>query len=247
MIFQNRDGTKTLYQYAQPVKYVDETGQVRDKKTSLSTKIGKAEYAADYGPAADNNDVKTYFPKNLSKNKGVVLEYQDIKIQVFPTYKTVRKDLLMQEESAKESGKDSSALSESRQASGASLEMQQSPDVADTDSIAQAENLDNQITLVEAAPAPVEAAQLTADSGRAQDVVEYDGVFGEDTILRYTPTVNGFKEDIILNRNVGVNEFTFRYETNGLSLTREEGSYFFVDPLTGEHIAMLDNQKKSRH
>lgn len=36
VIFQNRDGSKTLYQYAQPVKYVDKTGQVRDKKNKLS-------------------------------------------------------------------------------------------------------------------------------------------------------------------------------------------------------------------
>ena len=87
---------------------------------------------------------------------------------------------------------------------------------------------------------PVETAQLTADSGRAQDVVEYDEVFGEDTILRYTPTLEGFKEDIILkSRNTG-NSFAFVVDAGGLQAVAENGVVFFVDPLSGEPAARMN-------
>ena len=36
IIFQNRDGTKTMYWFDQPVKYVDENGEVKDKKNELT-------------------------------------------------------------------------------------------------------------------------------------------------------------------------------------------------------------------
>jgi hypothetical protein len=65
-------------------------------------------------------------------------------------------------------------------------------------------------------------------------------VFGADTEIRYTPQFNGFKEDIILNEYTGVNEFTFKIKTNGLSLVKtEDGIYNLIDPLTGEVKAQL--------
>ena len=87
VVFQNRDGTKTMYQYGGPVKYIDEAGQVRDKKTELSTAMDKAEYAADYGYVNSENDIRTYFPKSLNRSKGIVLEYRDEKIELLPAYK----------------------------------------------------------------------------------------------------------------------------------------------------------------
>ena len=41
VVFQNRDGTKTMYQYARPVKYMDSAGMVRDKKNTLTPRSGK--------------------------------------------------------------------------------------------------------------------------------------------------------------------------------------------------------------
>ena len=57
VLFQNRDGTKTLYYFAQPVKYVDETGQVRGKNNYL-VKVTEPLYAADYGYVNDSNDIQ---------------------------------------------------------------------------------------------------------------------------------------------------------------------------------------------
>ena len=70
VVFQNRDGTKTMYQYGSPVKYIDETGKVRDKQTRLSSTVDKVAYAADYGYVNSGNDIKTYFPENAQAEQG---------------------------------------------------------------------------------------------------------------------------------------------------------------------------------
>ncbi|MDL2287009.1 hypothetical protein LJB90_00360 [Eubacteriales bacterium OttesenSCG-928-G02] len=55
--------------------------------------------------------------------------------------------------------------------------------------------------------------------------VEYSNVFGEFTKLRYTPTFEGFKEDIILDKNIGKYSFSFVIKTNGLKAeARSDGS-----------------------
>ena len=52
IIFQNRDGTKTMYWFDQPVKYVDENGEVKDKKNELT------EQGNDY--TNTENDINSY-------------------------------------------------------------------------------------------------------------------------------------------------------------------------------------------
>ena len=70
------------------------------------------------------------------------------------------------------------------------------------------------------------------ESYRLQDVVDYTNVFAANTTLRYTPTLNGFKEDIVISEPTGVNEFTFSLKTNGMKLVEENNSYYLVDPET---------------
>lgn len=84
IIFQNRDGSKTLYSFTYPVKYVAKDGTIRDKKTNISTTIDKNELKNDYLYANIENDIKTYFPKKLSSSSGVLLEVADVKIEMFP-------------------------------------------------------------------------------------------------------------------------------------------------------------------
>ena len=53
--------------------------------------------------------------------------------------------------------------------------------------------------------------------------------------MRYTPTFEGYKEDIVLSKYTGINEFSFRLYTDGLSLVmNEDGAYYLIDPLSGE-------------
>ena len=67
------------------------------------------------------------------------------------------------------------------------------------------------------------------------EYVQYPDVFDEGISLRYTPTFEGYKEDIVLSEYTGMNEFSFRLYTDGLSLVmNEDGAYYLIDPLTGE-------------
>ncbi len=231
IIFQNKDGTKTMYYFAYPVKYVDEDSIIHDKKNDVTELIDKPAYREDYGYVNDSNDIKTYFPKTLSVDKGVVLEHKDIKIEMSPV-----------------SGKGVALPGiEEPPISIDSVEPEITPDnvVADTevdtttDLTAPAVKA---LVELEAVSAVAVKQSTVVDSKRAKDTVSYDKVFGADTEIRYTPQFNGFKEDIILSTYTGVNEFTFRIKTNGLSLVANEyGDYSFLDPLTGEVRAQLGN------
>ena len=54
--------------------------------------------------------------------------------------------------------------------------------------------------------------QVASDTS-AVDVFAYNGAFGFGTLLRYIPQLNGCKEEIILDRYTGTNEFSFLMET----------------------------------
>ena len=178
VVFQNRDGNKTMYYFDQPVKYVDENGNIKDKKTTVTSVIDKAEYSTDYGFVTGDNDIKTYFPKKLVGNKGILVEYQDVKIEVIPL--SAEKNVL------------SSA--------------QKKQDLVDS---------------------------------QTRDSVEYNKAFGNNTLLKYTPTFGGFKEDIILASYAGKNEFSFKIKTNGLALVCEDGKYYLADPATNEKLMQV--------
>ncbi|MBQ3593421.1 MAG: hypothetical protein II982_03550 [Clostridia bacterium] len=69
-------------------------------------------------------------------------------------------------------------------------------------------------------------------SSLTKDVIDYGSVFGKATALRYTPSLNGFKEDIIIDSFSGLNEFCFTLKTNGLRLIELDGLYYLADPDT---------------
>lgn len=174
IVFQNTNGTKTLYHYSYPVKYIDENGKVKDKSSALTSIISKSSYSKDYAYVNGNNDIKTYLPNDLNKN-GVVLETKQLKIEMSPIT-----------------------------TSGAFSTKQLS----------------------------AQKSNYTVD-GYNKSSVNYIGVFGESTSIRYTPLFDGFKEDIILSKYTGNNTFAFTVNTYGLSLQKTaEGKYVFVDPTT---------------
>ncbi|MBQ8523991.1 MAG: fibronectin type III domain-containing protein [Clostridia bacterium] len=71
-----------------------------------------------------------------------------------------------------------------------------------------------------------------------KEVVDYKSVFGSNSTLRYAPTINGFKEDIILDTYDGTNEFVFLLKTNGLRLVYNDG-YSLIDPQTSQTIISM--------
>lgn len=165
IVFQNRDGTKTMYYYNYPVKYKDANGKIKDK----SNKISKTS-SGDYTNAG--NDINTYFPKKLNRNNGIELKFGEYVVEMAPDIKGN---------------------------SGASRQTGHNKYFEPT------------------------------------EYVQYPNVFDESISLRYTPTFEGYKEDIVLSKYVGINEFSFYLYTDGLSLVMDEdGVYCLIDPLSGE-------------
>lgn len=67
--------------------------------------------------------------------------------------------------------------------------------------------------------------------------VYYDDVFGEFTGIRYAPSFSGYKEDIVLEKNVG-NKFGFILETGDLVPVLENGVIYFRDE-NGEDFGLI--------
>ncbi|MBQ7445560.1 MAG: RICIN domain-containing protein [Clostridia bacterium] len=59
------------------------------------------------------------------------------------------------------------------------------------------------------------------------NAILYREVFGKDTAVRYTPLLNGIKEDIILDNYTGVDSFEFLIDAEGLVLSRREEGLVF--------------------
>ena len=165
IVFQNRDGTKTMYYYNYPVKYKDANGKIKDKSNKISQTS-----SGDFTNA--ENDINTYFPKKLNRNKGIELKFGEYAVEMAPDIKGN---------------------------SGASRQTGHNKYFDPT------------------------------------EYVQYPNVFDDGISLRYTPTFEGYKEDIVLSEYTGINEFSFRLYTDGLSLVmNEDGSYYLIDPLSGE-------------
>ncbi|MBP5632851.1 MAG: DNRLRE domain-containing protein [Clostridia bacterium] len=59
-----------------------------------------------------------------------------------------------------------------------------------------------------------------------ESAVFYNEVFGENTVLKYTPTLSGLKEDIILYSSAVPVDYSFTIFTNGMHIySDKEGSY----------------------
>lgn len=85
IMFQNSNGKKTLYSFEMPIKYKDVHGKLKDKSNKLSENIDVEKYKNNYQYVNYENDIKTYFPKNLSLKTGIVLDDGEFSCEVIPT------------------------------------------------------------------------------------------------------------------------------------------------------------------
>ena len=76
VIFLNADGSRTAYYYDHPVKYIDETGKIKD----ISLEIAEADVAGQFETAA--NSSVTTFSKNVTD--GIGLRSEDASISLVP-------------------------------------------------------------------------------------------------------------------------------------------------------------------
>ena len=86
IIFANDDSTNTVYMFGEPVRYIDENGNARDKSNKLY-----ADESGKYAFFNRENDIRTYFPKTLNSENGVLLTHDDINIELLPISKNTAK------------------------------------------------------------------------------------------------------------------------------------------------------------
>ena len=227
IIFQNRDGTKTAYFFSNPVKYTDESGNTKDKYTKLDSKNIPSQHSEKYGYVNQQNDIKTYFPKQIASSQGMLLENDNISVELIPIDATEKKYVL-QNGSTVTPGE---YISKRQTVSAKALN-----NISANNGIAKI-----QTEKLTAKNANANKVYITDElTSAAKDTVQYNGVFGSKTTLRYSSTFEGLKEDIVLSENTGVNNFRFRLKTNGLSLVcAEDGQYYLADPLSGEYLVAI--------
>lgn len=80
VVFQNADGSRTLYVFPYPVKYVSESGEIKDISLNLRSDGSKA---GAYRSAA--SDAQTAMPGNLSE--GISLSSPDVELKLLPVAK----------------------------------------------------------------------------------------------------------------------------------------------------------------
>jgi len=147
-VFQNRDGTRTVYFMSGPVKYRDSSGIIREKDLTLVQKTG------GYGVVSSDMDV--LLP--LSAETGIEIAHNGLSITLNP------------------------------------------------------ENVSF----------GVKAGTVDGEAYR------YADCFGSGIDLVYTPTLTGLKEDIVMERYFGKQQFSFLLETYGLKLYQRDGQYYLA-------------------
>ena len=91
VLFANKDGSETIYIFNEDVKYIDENGKVADKSNKLYADVKSRSLSAEYSYVNKDNDIKTYFPKSLKTDVGVVVEALGKTIELYPLSNTVSK------------------------------------------------------------------------------------------------------------------------------------------------------------
>ena len=164
-VFENEDGTETMYMFAEPIKYTDSNGKIKDKSTNL-TVSGTDLITID-------NDINVKFPQSV--NQGVSLSKGEFQITMMPNHASTTARTFIQD----------------------------------------------------------------AKSGKGNSVL-YPNAFGKGMHLKYTATLSGVKEDIIIDSYTDKNEFSFIVNTNGLyPVKNKNGSCTFFDPSTDKAEAEI--------
>lgn len=78
-IFQNRDGTKTMYYFGYPIKYVEENGTIRDKSNQIE-KLNNSSYSY-YTPY---NDIQTFFPEYINGKSDILVKSGNYQVSFTP-------------------------------------------------------------------------------------------------------------------------------------------------------------------
>ncbi|MBQ3061801.1 MAG: hypothetical protein IJD02_05095, partial [Lachnospiraceae bacterium] len=75
-VFENVDGSKTMYSFGHPIKYKDKEGNIKDISLNLKSN-GKGDYVSE------ESDVITTFPETLSTGINLSKEDEDINVTMY--------------------------------------------------------------------------------------------------------------------------------------------------------------------
>lgn len=227
ILFENNDGTRTLYMYGVPVKYVAPDGTTRDKSTAISSLSG---LQALWNGTTLTPGQMTTLAQNASIGRlelGQAAEALSLmNTRLIATYGATLKlsDMAYASLDSDVRSLYPTAVSDGVVLNYGDYSIRTIPVATGSLVLPGAANV-------------AESSSLTDNDVRTR--VRYSNAFGLGTILQYTPTTMGVKEEIILTSNVGKNSFSFRIETDGLTIQEENGNYYFFDPATQRVIAQL--------
>ncbi len=74
---------------------------------------------------------------------------------------------------------------------------------------------------------------------KVDDSVVYDGFFGTNTSLKYTPMLSGVKEDVIMKAYIPNASFNFIIDTDGLGLYNNKGEYYLAESESSKAVFNL--------
>ena len=246
VLFQNEDGTKTMYNYANPVKYVDKDGKVKDKSNKLTEKIKKNKYTKDYAYVNEENDVNTYFPKEINDEQGIVIEKDGISIEMSPVsvaQQEADENAILEDEAVETTVAESIETEEIKEVSNSAEQISnqkaQSKKTKGASVIEKSKKQSKKLKEKKAQKAEVKKKSKKSETGKNEDIITYDEVFGDETNVEYQATFEGVKENIVLETNTGADKFTFNIDAGNLEALEENGAIYFMDPLTGETKAEI--------
>ena len=72
--YYNPDNTKTIFVFASPIRYKNENGDLRNIDTRIKNISDEQKKAQGYKYTVADNDIKVYYPKELSRQKGIQIE-----------------------------------------------------------------------------------------------------------------------------------------------------------------------------
>lgn len=168
-VFENSDGTRSMYYFGDNIKYIDSNGSIRDKSNNL-TRVSR-------GFTNTANDINVFYPDDITR--GLDISYDSINIKMMP--------------------------------------------------IGVAENV------ITAEPANVIGGNMSLND--IADKVVYENIFGQSSRLVYTQTLNGAKEEIVLESDIGKTQFSFAVYTGGLELMTDGGKLLLSDRETDQTVA----------
>lgn len=84
IVYSNGDGTETAYFFDEPIKYYNEAGELCDKTNRLYSVSDYRDDMPEYAYATLDNDIKTYYPFELTVESGIIIETPIATIEMSP-------------------------------------------------------------------------------------------------------------------------------------------------------------------